>query len=134
MVDTSRLFEIAQRQVDNAVESSGTTVLFASPSTQPRDADTLAKPDPTPIVTEPGIVIVVTDADSEPVPGIELHRGDWKIILKASSRTPQEGEIVTVQTCRDPRLVTKSASVKGAIVDSSGAYTAVVARPGIVDD
>lgn len=132
-LNLGQLFDRARALVDQAIDSAGTTVTFSRTVTT-RNPDTLEATDATSdAATVPALVVVLGASDLEPVPGIPIRAGDWRIVCKyAAGLAPSSGELVTVASSRDPRLVGRVADVSGTVVDSTAALTTVYARPRYV--
>lgn len=132
MVDLSPLFAIGEALVRDAVRTGGTTVRLETRVTT-RDPDTLRDTVATTVLgTHPALVVPAgnVNATTDPVPGVELRPGDWKVVLAPDVTPPPVGAWVVVEASRDLHLPGMDAKVLGHSISSAGAVLLVFARPG----
>jgi len=128
MVDVGKLFDKARDLVDQSITTAGTSVRIAN-------LRSVLGPDLKPVVTvenartEDAIVTLAGLDSGFVTPNLQVQSTDWRIIFKASIELPDLKQFITVLGSKDPRLEGISGEVLGHAVDSSGAYTAVYARP-----
>lgn len=131
MVDVGPLFALGESLVRQAVESSGTQVRIETRTTS-TDPTTLDDTTATvALATVPAIVTPagVGNATGQPVPGVEVRPGDWKVTLTPDVVQPPVGAWVVVTASRDVHLPGRDAKVIGHTVSSAGAVLMVYARP-----
>lgn len=128
MVNTQKLFAIAKTQVDQAVDTAGTTVVI-SDLEQVTAGDLTKTETPTNERTANAIVTIVGEGQAQVTPDLDIRATDWKLILKSSEALADIGQDVRVATCIDQRLIGRRGRVLGSVLDSSGAYTATFVRP-----
>lgn len=129
MVDLAPVFDIAESLVRQAVTSAGTTIRVQTTTTV-TDPVTLDRVESVEVHDEgPAIVAPMTGTVSQPLPGVELRLGDWRVVLTPDHEPPKEGREIMVVTSRDLRLPGRKAIVLGHVLSSAGAAVVVFARP-----
>ena len=131
-INTSALFATGERLVNDAVKSAGTTVQFAT-VTSDIDPDTRTTTETVTVLYEPPAIVTTSGATSgatELLPGVVLKESDLRIVLMANTDDVPDGTRVTVTKCRDRRFLGITAKVLGTARNSSGAVHMVYARPG----
>jgi|GEM_PF-2808233 len=133
MVDVSPLFALGQALAEEAIDTSGTTVRFETRATV-IDPDTLTDTTTATALTGtiPALVVPAGNANAtvQPVPGVDVRPGDWKVLVKVANPVPPAGSWVVIVTSRDPHQPGLEARVTGATISSAGAVLMVFARPG----
>lgn len=131
MVNLAPLFAIGQQIAGSAIASSGTVLLVTSPGKATTHPVTLAQTVTPGVQSTPQAILTVlaSAATGEPLPGIAVRGGDWRLTLAPTTADMTPRTTVEVTACRDTALVGRTAAVLGGTRDSSGAVYTVYARP-----
>jgi hypothetical protein len=131
MVDLGPLFALGQALATSAIATSGTTVTLTLPEV------TVINPDTLTLTTTPGLAVphpaivapVASSRNEQPLPGVDVRAGDWRIVLPPSVPDPSPLVDVAVTACRDTAMIGRHATVLGCSRSSAGAVLTVFARP-----
>ncbi|WP_169165100.1 hypothetical protein [Cellulomonas taurus] len=132
MVDLSPIFATAESLVRQAVASASTEVTITTGGRRFTDPDTLQE------VAEGGTTVgpvaaivapVSSGQTTEALPGLEVRARDWKVVCTPDMDDPDPAALIEVTASRDTQLITRTATVLGAVRSSAGAALIVYARP-----
>lgn len=138
-IDLGAIFTLAENIITPIINSSGTT-LRVDRTSSGRGAGTI-NPDTAAVTPEPPTVVYPSrPAILSPIGGIasgttltdratDVRIGDYTVALTVDAAELKEQDVLTVLTCRDPRLIGRVLDVITLLDSSAGAVRSVHARP-----
>lgn len=138
MPDLGAVFAVLEAQLEQLVVTAGTTVGIE----RDPDGTLTGAADPGTLVVAPANRTTVADdvqaivapagqgVGGLDMPGpVQARPGDYKVVLLAAVTAPLEGDVVTVITCRDPRMIGREFLVREVPDSSAGAVRILLCRP-----